>query len=159
MPNAVEVCKENRKRAFKSLENSVRVSIFAWSMCIIVHIEKMLFTLQSKYDFAPSATSHGSSANNASKHAASCTVACDAVCKELLMVANTVHACEKAIKGLDLMRLFWRPFGQQFIGLLVSHIRRQRVTEEGADMLLNDLNEYINVRIPIFLCILLLLMS
>lgn len=146
LPNAVAVCKENRKRAFKSLENYVRVSMYAWSLCIIVHIEKILFTLQSKYDFAPaSATLTGRNTSTKRFASSSCTVACDAVCKELLTVANTVHTYENAIQGLDLVKLFWRPFGQQFLGVVISHIRRQKVSEDGAEVLINDINEYIQV--------------
>lgn len=127
----------------------MRVSIFAWSLCIFVHIEKLLFTLQSKYDYAPSAVSLSAAEERHGQRyiaRSGCTTACNAVCKELLVVANTVHAYEKSIHGLDLMSLFWRPVGQQFVGVIVSHIRRQRVTEEGAPVLLSDLNEYLNVR-------------
>ena len=146
LPNAVAVCKENRKRAFKSLENYVRVSMYAWSLCIIVHIEKILYTLQSKYDYSPSSATLAARSTPTKRFASSsCTIACDAVCKELLTVANTVHAHEKAKQGLDLVKLFWRPFGQQFLGVIISHIRRQKVTEEGAEILIHDIHEYINV--------------
>lgn len=123
----------------------MKVAVHAWSLCIIVHVEKILFTLQSKYDYCPTSLSLTQQQYSNSK-SGGCTVACDAVCKELLTVANTVHLFEKSIHGLDLMKLFWRPFGQQFIGTIISHIRRQKVSEEGASVLVSDLTEFLNVR-------------
>jgi hypothetical protein len=56
------------------------------------------------------------------------------------------------------LQLFWKPFGKQFVAILISHLkysfddfhansfaRRQKVTEEGAFVLVRDMDEYHNV--------------
>ena len=47
--------------------------------------------------------------------------------------------------GLDMMKLFWKPIGIQVIGLIISHIRRQKITYEGAKVLIKDIKEYSKV--------------
>lgn len=48
------------------------------------------------------------------------TDACDLVCKDLL---EQVLAAQKAIPGVNLAQVLWKPFCRQFIAILISHIR------------------------------------
>ena len=56
-------------------------------------------------------------------------------------------------------QMFWRPFGKYFVAVLISHLkycfflqdlevdfsRRHKITEEGAFVLVRDMDEYYNV--------------
>lgn len=53
VPNTIAICKENRQRVFQTLELNARELLHAWSLCVVVSIEKILATLQSKFDYAP----------------------------------------------------------------------------------------------------------
>lgn len=141
IPNAVAVCKENRVKAFRELENSVRESIYAWLLNIVNFVEKTLATVQSKFDYAPKFETI--SINN--KAIIVCSQACESVCKGLYEIVNGINQYKSKLIGLDMVKLFWRPLGIQIIGLIISHIRRQKVTTEGAKVLVKDIKEYSKV--------------
>ena len=43
---------------------------------------------------------------------------------------------------LDWNKLFWAPFGQRLVGSIITHLRKQRVTPEGATTVVRDLQLY-----------------
>jgi hypothetical protein len=149
MANTIAVCKESRKKAFKSLESGAKGVIFAWSLCVCSYIEKILTNLQSKYDYSPK--SDPLLYNMRSNQAIDYSSACEAVCKALNYVITTVKSQQKYITGLDLKALFWRPFGRQIIGTLISHIRKQKISEEGSVLFMKDIQEYQNVFNKLFI--------
>ena len=59
------------------------------------------------------------------------TAACDHVCKAILEISNCVRSQQANVARLNLVDLFWKPLGIQLIGLLISHIRKQKITQEG----------------------------
>lgn len=167
VPNIVAVCKESRMKTFRELDVSARQIIYAWTLCSVALVEKTLTSLQSKYDYAPKFESH----NNTRVEA---TTACDSAVKIILSIVSTIKAFEAKLLGLDMVKLFWRPLGQQVgfirmiliidhayylhrnvcqvVGLIVSHVRRQRVTPEGCKYLSRDIREYSKVtRIVLYL--------
>jgi hypothetical protein len=138
VPNILAVCSENLKKVLKTLEISAKDQLRAWTLCLVVYLETILYNLQSKYDYNPKLefTGHGFT---------SCTPACDAVCKTLLSVANAVKSHAADLSSLDMRRLFWLPFGQQLMGTLISHFRKQKISQDGTHKLLKDFDEYYNV--------------
>ena len=68
--------------------------------------------------------------------------ACDHVCKAILEISNCVRSQQANVSILNMVELFWRPLGIQLIGLLISHIRKQKITQEGSFVLMRDLEEY-----------------
>jgi hypothetical protein len=54
------------------------------------------------------------------------------VCLALLTVSNCVRANQAELSGLSLDELLWKPLGDELVGLLISHIRRQKITPDGA---------------------------
>ena len=76
------------------------------------------------------------------------TVACNAICKGLLEVANGIRAHVEDISGINLYDNFWVPIGRQIIGSIISHLRKQKISVDGAKYVTKDLSEYYNVRWP-----------
>lgn len=172
-PNLILVCKEARRNALRVLESSAKCALHAWTLCIAQHVEKTLYCLQSKYDFSPKleqlqqtigtnavgnelnktfnkladdiATNLASAGLAQKPQAISSTAACSAVCKAMLIVSNNVRSHQGDLVGLNLLDSFWRPLGQQFVGSLISHLRKTKVSIEGGRVLLKDLEEYMNV--------------
>lgn len=108
----------------------------------------MLASLQSKYDYSPKfdpATNGGRLEP---------TVACDSACKAIQSIISAVRTYEAKLLGLDLVKVFWRPFGQQVIGVLISHLRRQKISPEGCKFLNRDIKEYSRVSLSRWLRIL-----
>lgn len=138
VPNIVAVCKESRLKLFRELDVSARQIIYAWTLCAVALVEKTLLSLQSKYDYAPKFESHSR---------AEATTACDSAVKIIASIVAVIRAHESRLLGLDMVKLFWRPLGQQVIGVVVSHVRRQRVTPEGCKYLSRDIKEYSKVSI------------
>lgn len=148
VPNAIPVCTESRKRAGKSIEDAARDALYAWSLAIVAHLEKQLANLQSKYDFCPKSDIGGVNINiNIGRSAATSgiTMACTHTSRSLRQVFDAVKSNASMLDRLNLADLFWRPFGQQFMGVLISHIRKTVVSREGASTLLRDIDEYCNV--------------
>eukprot|EP01038_Epipyxis_sp_PR26KG_P005958 gene5958-8211_t len=150
LPNISLVCKESRKYAFKKLEITCKESIHAFLLYISIFIEKNLTNLQSKYDYNPyySFQSQGhdmSLYRMRSNHEITST--CDNICKILLALSNTIRMNVDNLKSFDLMKLFWKPFGQLFIGIIISHIRKQKISQEGAQVLITDMDGYLRVMV------------
>jgi hypothetical protein len=148
MPNAIAVCKENRVKAFKELDGLVREATTAWIICIVSYVEKTLHTVQSKFDYAPkfeNSTSGVASGTSYRQSTVACSSACETVCKGLHEAFHAIDRLKDRMLGLDVMKLLWRPMGVQLVGLIISHIRRQKVTMEGAKVLIRDLKEYSKV--------------
>lgn len=144
-PNLVVVCKEARRNTFKMLMNSVRECLHAWTLGVAFHIDKLLGSLQSKYDYAPKFDAITNLLNNPQKSGGVCTPACDAVCKVIIQVTNAIRNYESQLIGVDMNTLFWKPFGSQCIGNLISHLRKQKITLEGSKVLMRDIQEYKHV--------------
>lgn len=137
VPNIVAVCKENRMKAFRDLDMVARQIIYAWTLCAAAQVERTLTTLQSKYDYAPKFEAAGVKQEP--------TTACDTACKTITAALNAVRQYEAKLLGLDLVKLFWRPFGQQLVGIIITHVRKQKITPEGYKALSRDLKEYSKV--------------
>jgi hypothetical protein len=142
VPNALPICRESRKRSVKAIENGARDSLHAFSISIIAHIEKQLTSLQSKYDYYPKALDMGL---NRSQISLGVTLACSNACKSLSQVFAAVKACAGSLDRLNFVELFIKPLGQQFIGVLITHIKKMVISREGAANLLRDMDEYCNV--------------
>ncbi len=136
-PQLIVICKEARTAAFKRLDKVMKESIFAWSMCVGIHLEKTLTTLQSKYDFAPQGMMPGKSRVY--------TDACASIRKELIGLENSISSYKDFLHGFNMVELLWKPLGQMFVGTLISHIKKYKVSMDGAKILLNDLEEYKNL--------------
>ncbi len=143
LPNIVAVCKESRLKVFRELDIAARQIIYAWTLCSVALVERTLTSLQSKYDYAPKFESARGAGTRLEP-----TTACDTACKTLQSVVNVIKNYESRLLGLDLTKLFWRPLGQQMVGLIVSHTRKLRVTPEGCKYLSRDIKEYSKVKIP-----------
>lgn len=144
VPNIVAVCKENRLKVFRELDLVARQILYAWTLCAAAQVERTLSTLQSKYDYAPKFDALGVKQEP--------TTACDTACKTITAALNAVRSYEAKLLGLDLVKLFWRPFGQQIIGVIISHVRRQKITPEGSKAVSRDLKEFSKVRISKLFC-------
>ena len=136
-PQLIVICREARTAAFKRLDKVMKESVFAWSMCAGIHLEKTLTTLQSKYDFAP----QGMMPSKSRVY----TDACASIRKELIGLENSVSSYKDYIHGFNMIELLWKPLGQMFVGTLISHIKKYKVSMDGAKILLNDLEEYKNL--------------
>jgi hypothetical protein len=134
-PNILSLCRESKRLALKRLEVVARESMHAWITCVNVHIGKMLSNIQSKYDYSPKESPKGE---------VLASPACDNACKALLTVANTVRVYQDslAVTGMNLIETFWQPFGSQFIGILISHYKKLKITQDGSLKLFKDLDEY-----------------
>jgi len=106
VPNIVAVCKESRLKVFRELDLSARQLIYIYTLCCVALVEKTLLSLQSKYDYAPKFEN-----NNKSKIEP--TSACENVVKILQAVVQTLRNYESKLLGMDVVKLFWRPLGQQ----------------------------------------------
>jgi hypothetical protein len=132
VPNLVVVCKEARRNSLKPLESAAKESMHAWTMCVILHMERTLAAMQDSDDFHPQGM-RGQSEPSA---------ACDVVCQSFMKVISTVQGYKSDLIGIDLVETLWKPLGQQFVGTLLSHLRRQKISQEGAATLMADLDEY-----------------
>lgn len=144
-----------------AIEDSARDALHAWAIAIVAHIEKQFSTLQSKYDYHPSkagdilqsntfgrsaSTNKGVSNLPVATSSSGASIACVNVCKSLEAVITAVHLCAASLERINLVDLFWRPFGQQVMAVLLSHIRKSVISREGAAGLLRDIDEFCNVR-------------
>ena len=134
--NMLVVCREFLRNALKPVDSLCKEGLKAWSSCITFHTERLLSSMQSKRDYADTFLhTHAHTSTSA---------ACEAVCKTLNAVAKAITDLNTEFTGLDLDECFWRPFGRQFVGALISHLRRLRISEEGAATLLLDLDQYLS---------------
>lgn len=164
-PNLIAACKEAKKKYFALIRRTANEMLFAWTLCVAAHFDKLLLTLQGKYDYNPILDGLGAAAvavaavatnNNMNallagpmgksrfnfNNVTGPTAACDAVCKAFIQVTHAMRRYEQDFVDFDLNSLFWRPMGQQFVGLLIAHIRRQTISVDGARQLRRDLEEY-----------------
>lgn len=140
VPNLIVVCKEARRNSLKPLESSAKESMHSWTMCVILHMERTLTNTQTQSDYNP--PRNGDSSMNGTRDP---SAACDSICQSFMKVISTVQGYKADLIGIDLTETFWRPLGQQFIGTLLTHLRKQKISQEGAETLLVDLDEYLNI--------------
>eukprot|EP01041_Mallomonas_annulata_P004615 gene4615-9167_t len=142
-PNALMVCKELRRKTFRSLNDSIRDCSRAWAWAQVTHIEHILYTMQSKTDFRPKAapssstSSYGMAMYGSSSHEPS--EACLAVAAVL---KDSLQDALRELADTNVGELIWSPLAELFVGALISHIRRQKISPEGALLLVLDLDEY-----------------
>jgi hypothetical protein len=73
------------------------------------------------------------------------TTACDLICRALIEVATEIRVHSDEIAGINLFENFWVPLGRQIIGSIISHLKRQKISPDGAKVVIRDLTEYYNV--------------
>jgi hypothetical protein len=44
--------------------------------------------------------------------------------------------------GVNTAEIFWKPLGRQFVAVLIAHIKRHKVSDEGSFVLVRDMDEY-----------------
>ena len=84
------------------------------------------------------------------------TAACDTVCRIIIAATQSIRANDPELDIADLDNVFWRPFGQQFVAILIAHLRKYKVSFVGAKQLMRDLDEYKNVSLIVFILIVVL---
>lgn len=149
--NMMVVCREALKGSLKPLLAAEKEVLHAWNACIIQHVEYLLASLQNKSDYGVSFLNKANKnilgggskpkSNNERMNPAN-SGACDQVCQALLKAISAVRGADGTLSGLNTREYFWKPVGQQFVGVLVSHLRKQSITETGAAQLMHDLDEY-----------------
>jgi hypothetical protein len=156
--NLVLICKEVHRKAFSMLVSASRECLYSWTLSMAYHIEKLLTSIQSKYDYAVKVDpiqqmiqqaqggNRNSVSNKGNNFMIQCTAACEAVCKAINVIISKLREFEDDLKTIDIDLMFWRPFGQTIIGNLISHLRKQKITTDGAKVLLRDIQEYKRVR-------------
>jgi hypothetical protein len=162
VPNFIAICKEVRLQSFHSINRVMTESLHAWTLCISVHVEKLFHLIQSKFDYSPKfeaiqnliAKSGSNMMTNITNLVGKNfnlkettaniqpTSACNTICKAMIVICNAVRQEETELHGFDLKELFWKPLGQQFVGAIISNIRRWKITMDGGKVLLRDLDEY-----------------
>lgn len=171
VPNFITICKEMRIKSNQSIMFVMKESLHAWNLCVALHIEKLFQLIQSKFDYAPKfetiqqllAKSNNAMINNFQKVInfkqfslkettanINPTSACNNIAKALIGTCQYVRNYEKELQGIQLDDVFWKPLGQQFVGSIISNIRRFKITIEGARILLRDLEEYHSVSLILF---------
>ena len=101
-------------------------------------MDRYLSTLNNKSTYAPSVGRDAVRGNSISP-------GCLQISKTLSLVATQVAAKQGDITGVNLVALFWKPLGQEVIATMISHLRKQKITPEGAEMLMQDMDEYCQV--------------
>ena len=118
----------------------------AWGVAVAAHLDKMLLSLQSKHDFKPNHEDDLSlpliADGKIIKRGFECTGACTHVCKAIALVVQCVRFNSSEFIGIDLKASLWIYFGRLFVGVLIGHIRRFRISMTGARRLQKDLDEY-----------------
>jgi hypothetical protein len=110
-------------------------------------VDKTLQIVQSKHDFFPQY--EGITVGRANKNKAlDPTGACASVCKSLSLVIASVQHHEKEMSRLNVTKDFWKPLGRQLVGVILSHIRRAKISGHGGRRLLRDLDEYFSTMVP-----------
>ena len=143
LPNLVQMCKDARRNALKPLEHSAKESMHSWTMCVILHMERTLAATQAPSDFNPGRNDDRPPGGGGAYTEPS--AACDSVCQSFMKVISTVQGYKSDLVGIDLVETFWRPLGQQFVGTLLSFLRKQKISPEGAPQLMADLDEYYSI--------------
>lgn len=128
------------------IEGAVRDALHAWTLAVVAHLEKQLSSLQSKYDFCPKNDVSSIAVGRQLLAPTGPSIACASVCKSVLQVFTALKDYSAQLERLNLQELFWKPLGQQFAGMLISHIKKLVVNREGSAQLLRDIAEYSKVR-------------
>ena len=162
-PNMMTACKEITRKSICKIEHAAIANLKNWTRQISLHTSTLLSSLQSKYDYAPKNTIRHSvsgrlgsifSANSTKtqetrieKSSISRTIACGQVYESLSSVCLYVDKIQRKLlpQDFDLMENFWKPLGEEWIGNLVTHIRKQKVNEIGVHILLRDLEDYLRI--------------
>lgn len=76
---------------------------------------------------------------------------CIQITKALIFVVNQIKEFQELNEwvGLDVKEIFWKPIGRQVIGCLISHLRKQKISVEGAKYLAKDLDLFHKVSLLI----------
>ena len=140
--NIVVVCTEALRGALRPLTALSEQTLTAWVVCVVNHAERLLTSMQSKGDYGT--TFLQSSSSTAGSHA-TVSAACKAACSALRRVAQVARSHEAQLHSLNTNQAFWLPLGRLLMGTLIAHIRKNRISEEGGERLLCDLDEYLAV--------------
>ena len=130
-PNALTVCQESRRQTLKVVDKYMKEAVQSWIAAIVFHYKKVLEANTKKYDYAPRYDSDSAGMDP--------TVACKKVCEHL---QETIHSIQVKMIGVNTSEIFWKPLGRQFIAVLISHIKRHKVSDEGSFLLVRDMDEY-----------------
>jgi hypothetical protein len=130
-PNALTVCQESRRLALKTIDKCMKEAVQSWITAIVFHYKKVLEANTKKHDFAPRYDSDNVGLDP--------TAACRKVCEHLL---DTIHSIQEKMTGVNTTEIFWKPLGRQFVAVLIAHIRRHKVSDEGSFVLVRDMDEY-----------------
>jgi len=145
-PNLIVLCKETRRNALTELEVSTRESLHAWTLSVAVHYEKVLQSVQSKYDYNPPVDPMAgiaiSGLTGVKPKGTNPSNACSTLKNEMATVSDTINQYKDDLVGLNLIDAFWRPLGRQFIGGLIVHLKKQKISIDGSKVLLKDIEEY-----------------
>jgi hypothetical protein len=136
-PNLILICKEARRKSIKMLDIKTKEVLFLWIHSVSLHIEYLFTQSQGKMDFTPKV-------EKAAKYIES-TSTCNSIVKTLLAVINNIQTHQASFVDLDITEFFWKPFGQRFIGILITHIKKQKISQYGALILLKDIEEYCDI--------------
>ena len=130
-PNSLTVCQESRRQALKTIDKCMKDAAQAWITAVVCHYRKVLEANTKKHDYCPRHQSESCGLEP--------TTACRKVCMHLL---ETIYDVQEKMSGVNTVEIFWKPFGRQFVALLISHIKRHKVSDEGSFVLVRDMDEY-----------------
>jgi hypothetical protein len=136
--NLIVVCKESLRSSLKPLDALNKEAMAAYRTCIIHHCDRLLISMQSKGDY-------GKTFLRATHSHDTQSAACLAVSKALRSIAAAVREHSASIQGLDMKENFSKPIGRHFMSILIAHLRRMSISEEGSKTLIKDIDEYLAV--------------
>lgn len=141
LPNAIMVYKEHKRKLLKSVDTFTKESLYIWTLGVSSNVDRYLATLNNKSIYNPTAGGKDATRGNIN----STSPACMQISKTVSLVATQMDARQAEMPGLSLSTLFWKPLGQEVVAAMISHLRKQKITPEGAEMLIRDMNEYCTV--------------
>jgi hypothetical protein len=148
-PNDLTSCREFKRTMVKKIDAAFSVSLQKWVEAVAYFCDRILNNVQSRFDFAPKFS-------NDKMLGIEPTSACKEVCKTL---ANSIalvrkHITERPENSADktsgkstALRLkkiadsVWKDLGYRFVAIYLTHLRKHRVSQEGAFVLVRDLDE------------------
>lgn len=149
-PNDLTACREFKRSMVKRIDAAFSVSLLRWIEAVAYFCDRALNNLQSRFDFAPKFS-------NDKMLGIEPTSACKEVCRTL---ANSIalvrkHITERPENSADktsagkstALRLkkiadsVWKDLGFRFVAIYLTHLRKHRVSQEGAFVLVRDLDE------------------
>lgn len=145
--NELTVCRETNRKAMRSLDAISSECIHTWIETTAMYNERLLVNLQSRYDFSPRF-------ENKRNAGIEPTAACKQLC---LTLTNTVQFVKTHVAGEgggrgasaseknNLEAILWRELGQRLVATYLSHLRKSKISQEGAFILVRDLDEYYGV--------------